>query len=72
MSTLSSGLILATSEAESFPQDDIDRLFNKLHKLEPPEDIVKQILARVKNLPTPQHQPDAQRGATGKKHEAAE
>jgi hypothetical protein len=57
MRVLSTGLILSPSEAESFPEDDIDRLFEKLHKLEPPGDIVKQILARVKRLPVPRPLP---------------
>jgi hypothetical protein len=72
MSVLSSGLILAASETESFPQDDIDRLFEKLHKLEPPEDIVKQILARVKRLPAPFPQTGEKQSLNEKKHEAAE
>jgi len=50
MRLLLAGLILPTSEAESFPEDDVDRLFKKLHRLEPPGDIVKQILTRIKGL----------------------
>ena len=57
MRVLLSGANLPLSEAESFPEDDIDRLFGKLRKLEPPGDIVKQILARVKRLPTPRPLP---------------
>ena len=72
MNALSSGLILATSESEAFPQDDIDRLFNKLHQLQPPEDIVKQILARVKSLPAPVPQPNTRQEAIEETHEAAE
>lgn len=74
MSVLSSGIILSTTEAESFPEDDIDRLFEKMHRLEPPGDIVKQILARVKRLPAPHlsPQPDAEQSAVEKKQEAAE
>ena len=48
---------LPLSEAESFPEDDIDRLFEKLEKLKPPSDIVKQVLARVKRLPASQPLP---------------
>ena len=72
MSVLSSGLILPTSEAESLQPDDIDRLFEKLHKLEPPEDIVKQILARVKRLPAPLPQSDTEQSVAEKQQEAAE
>lgn len=54
MRILSSGMILSPAEAaESSPEDDVDRLFAKLNKLEPPGDIVKQILARIKHLPAP-------------------
>jgi hypothetical protein len=72
MSNLSSSIILPILEAESFPQDDVDRLFEKLHKLEPPNDIVKQILARVKRLPAPSLQPDEEVSSAEKKQEAAE
>lgn len=72
MSILSSGIILPTSEAESFPEDDIDRLFENLHKLEPPDDIVKQILARVKRLPAPALRPDADQSSVESKQQAAE
>ncbi len=37
--------------SEDIAEDDVDRLFKKLHKLEPPVDTVKQILARVRQLP---------------------
>ena len=57
MRVLSSGLILSSLEGESFPEDDIDRLFGKLHRLEPPGDIVKQILARIKHLSVPHQFP---------------
>jgi len=72
MSVLSSGIIMSASEAESFPEDDIDRLFEKLHKLEPPRDIVKQILARVKRLPAPSPHTDTDQSQLEKKQEAAE
>lgn len=72
MSTLSSGIILSASEAESRPEDDIDRLFDKLHKLEPPRDIVKQILARVKRLPAPSPQVGTEQSLPEKQQEAAE
>ncbi len=60
MHVLLSGVGLPLSEAESFPEDDVDRLFGKLQKLEPPGDIVKQILARVKRLPAPRPLPPAE------------
>lgn len=59
MHSLSSGVISPSSEAEPLPGDDIDRLFEKLHRLEPPGDIIKQILARIKQLPTPHPSPQA-------------
>ncbi|HEX7735007.1 MAG TPA: hypothetical protein VF458_09090 [Ktedonobacteraceae bacterium] len=59
MHILSSGAISPSSEAEPFPKDDIDRLFEKLPKLEPPGDIIKQILARIKQLPAPWPSPQA-------------
>lgn len=40
--------------AENSPEDDIDRLFQLLHKLEPPVDILQQILSRIKRLPATQ------------------
>lgn len=43
--------------SESLPEDDIDRLFQKLLKHEPPADIVKQVLARVRQLPAEQRYP---------------
>jgi hypothetical protein len=43
--------------AESLPEDDVDRLFQKLQKHEPPADIVKQVLARVRQLPAAQRYP---------------
>ncbi len=60
MRLLSPGLILPTSEAEFFPEDDVDRLFKKLHRLEPPGDIVKQILTRIKGLPASPPLPQAE------------
>lgn len=43
--------------SESLPEDDVDRLFQKLQKHEPPVDIVKQVLARVRQLPASQRYP---------------
>jgi hypothetical protein len=40
--------------SEDLPEDDVDRLFKKLHRLEPPGDIVKQLLERIKHLPRAQ------------------
>lgn len=37
--------------SENLPEDDIDRLYRQLGKLEPPADSVQQILARIKQLP---------------------
>ncbi len=51
MHALSSRVILSMWGTEFLPEDDIDQLFEKLRKLEPPGDIVKQVLARVKRLP---------------------
>jgi hypothetical protein len=42
------------------PADDIDQLFQKLEKLEPPADTIKQILARIKQLPASQRYQPAQ------------
>lgn len=74
MLILSPGIILSPAEAESSSEDDVDRLFAKLHKLEPPADIMKQILARVKNLPAPRPLPqsDASENPAEKPREAAE
>lgn len=57
MQLVSSDILALSSEAESFPEDDIDRVFEKLQKLEPPKDIIKQILANVKQLPASQRYP---------------
>jgi len=65
-------MILSLAEGEFSPEDDIDRLFGKLHRLEPPDDIVKQILARVKRLPTPLPLPQSEQSSQEKKQEAAE
>jgi len=40
--------------SESVPEDDIDRLYQKLEKLEAPADTMQQILARIKKLPASQ------------------
>lgn len=72
MRILSSGMILSLAEGEFSPEDDIDRLFEKLPRLEPPGDIVKQILARVKRLPIPLPLPQPEPSLKEKKQEAAE
>lgn len=41
--------------SENIPEDDIDRLFQHLGKLEPPADSVRQILARIRQLPATLH-----------------
>lgn len=49
-----SGIVAFLSE--DLAADDVDQLFEKLQKREPPLDIVKQILARIQQLsPGPQH-----------------
>lgn len=49
---------ISSLAADTFPEDDIDQLFQKLQPLAPPKDIVQQILARVKQLPaTQRYQP---------------
>ncbi len=45
---------LIALSSEDLPEDDVDRLFKKLQKHEPPVNIVKQILARVRQLPAGQ------------------
>lgn len=42
-------LALADSQAE----DDIDRLFNQLQRIEPPEELIVRILSHIGSLPTP-------------------
>jgi hypothetical protein len=72
MRILSSELILATALGELTPEDDIDRLFEKLPKLEPPGDVVKQIMARIKRLPAPLSLPQPEPASEKKQQEAAE
>jgi hypothetical protein len=56
MQFVSSDLIVAS--LEDLPEDDVDRLFKKLQKHDPPVNIVKQILDRIRQLPAgQQHQP---------------
>ena len=43
--------------SESLPEDVVERLFIKLQKREPPADIVKQVLTRVRRLPAEQRYP---------------
>ena len=57
MQFVSSDILTLSPDMESFPEDDIDRVFKKLEKLEPPKDIIKQILANVKQLPASQRHP---------------
>lgn len=45
---------LIALSSEDLPEDDVDRLFKKLQKHEPPVNIVKQILARIRQLPSDQ------------------
>jgi HEPN domain-containing protein len=46
-----------SSLPELLPEDDIDQLFQKLPRLEVPGDLVKQILARIEQLPIAQRYP---------------
>lgn len=39
------------------PEDDIDRLFNRLPRIEPPDGLIKDILSSVGHLPTPNTRP---------------
>lgn len=43
--------------AESLPEDEIDKIFQKLQPLELPKNSVKQIMARIKQLPASQRYP---------------
>lgn len=49
MQSISARPILAQCQ----PEDDIDQLFNRLSRLEPPGELVSRILSRVRHLPTP-------------------
>lgn len=40
-------------QARFQPEDDIDKLFNRLSQLEPPDELISHILSRVQHLPTP-------------------
>ena len=42
------------SSSEQLPEDDIDLLFQKLKPLAMPQDLVKQILAGIEQLPVAQ------------------
>jgi len=57
--------------AEMLPEDDIDNVFQKLQPVELPENIVKQIMARIKRLPQaqryPQHVTEQPEGETPEK-----
>lgn len=48
--------------AESLPEDDIDKAFQKLQPLELPENLVKRIMAGIKNLPASQRYPQKAAG----------
>jgi hypothetical protein len=72
MRILSSELILSPASGELTPEDDIDRLFEKLPKLEPPGDIVKQIIARIKRLPAPLPLPQPEPASKENQQEVAE
>jgi hypothetical protein len=48
---------LGALSSEALPEDDVDRLFQKLQRHEPPLDIVKQLLARIRQLPPEQQYP---------------
>lgn len=40
--------------SEFMPEDDVDRLFEKLQRREPPANIVAQIIKRIRQLPAEQ------------------
>lgn len=40
-------------QARFQPEDDIDKLFNRLSQLEPPEELISRILSHVQHLPAP-------------------
>jgi hypothetical protein len=44
----------SADSSESLTEDDIDQLFLKLQPLEVPEDVVRQVLVRLKRLPIAQ------------------
>lgn len=52
MQILSTGSVSLASEF--VPEDDIDRLFEKLERHEPPTNLVAQILKRIHQLPAEQ------------------
>lgn len=72
MRILSSEHILSPASGELTPEDDIDRLFEKLPKLEPPGDIVKQIIARIKRLPAPLPLPPSESASEEKQQGVAD
>lgn len=61
MSFMSSGLTLAGFQ----PEDDIDKLFEHLSRIEPPGELIAQIFSHVRRLPGPltrQTQPETSTG----------
>jgi hypothetical protein len=44
-------LALNSLSSELSPEDDVDRLFKKLQRREPPANILQQILNRIRHLP---------------------
>jgi hypothetical protein len=72
MQILSTGSVLHASEF--IPEDDVDRLFEKLQRREPPAHMIAQIIKRIRQLPAEQiYQPptlsDKTDGATqGQEH----
>lgn len=54
----------------SQPEDDIDKLFNHLRQLEPPDELVTRILTHIERLPEPSTcSPSSLRPASGGEHE---
>jgi hypothetical protein len=49
MQFMLSRLTLAGSE----PEDDLDKLFNKLSQIEPPGELIARILSHIRSLPAP-------------------
>jgi hypothetical protein len=50
---------LSTVSSKDQPEDEIDRLFEKLHLHEPPLNIARQILACIQQLPGGQQYPSS-------------
>ena len=64
-------LALNSFSSELSPEDDVDRLFKKLQRREPPANILQQILNRIRHLPPEQlYQPPVENKKTNTPGEA--